>query len=96
MGRPRKTVGENNLPEVKEPSYTSGFVTDCFKLNVRKKPDINSEVVCIKNLNSEFKVDEKKSTDLWYFVMDNEGHCGYCMKKYVRTYHDIVPTNPIG
>lgn len=82
----------NSSPEVEmqevvteEPkALLKGTVTDCFKLNIRKKPTLNSDVVSVVNLNASLDINESKSTMDWWFVADEDGNSGYCMKQYVK------------
>ena len=60
-----------------------GFVTNCIKLNIRKEPNINSDVICIKTISSKLKVVDKCPDSGWYRVSDNNGIDGYCMKEYL-------------
>lgn len=81
-----KTV--NNSAEavdesIKENDLLTGVVTDCFRLNVRKEPNKNADVVTIVDIAAQLKVDEKKSTDNWYYILDSHGNSGYCMKQYI-------------
>lgn len=40
-----------------------GVVTDCLKLNIRKEPDKDSEVVVVVTCLDELKIDPATSTD---------------------------------
>lgn len=58
---------------------------DCLRLNVRSKPDIQSEVVCIVGANSEMVV--KGSANGWTRVYVGSGENtkrGYVMTKYIE------------
>lgn len=68
---------------VKEDVLLTGVITDCFRLNIRKKPDKTADVVTVVDYSTQLKIDEKKSTDNWYHVLDGDGNSGYCMKQYV-------------
>lgn len=68
---------------VKEDALLTGVVTDCFRLNVRKEPDETADIATVVDCSTQLKIDEKKSTDNWYHVLDSEGNSGYCMKQYV-------------
>lgn len=68
---------------IKENTLLTGVVTDCFRLNIRKAPDKNADVATVTDLLTQLQVDEKKSTDDWYYVIDSNGNFGYCMKKYI-------------
>lgn len=67
--------------EVKE---LIGVVSDCLRLNVRKEPSKDSEVVAIVNCLNELKIDLDTSTDDWYAVCTAAGIEGFCMKQFVN------------
>lgn len=60
-----------------------GFVTDCEKLNVRKKPNIDSEVLFELPRLTEVVIDETKSTEEFYKICEVSGMEGFCMKRYI-------------
>ena len=62
-----------------------GFVSGCKRLNVRKKPSINSDVVCVIDDGTEVLVIKSDSTNEWFEVIAANGEKGYCMKKYITT-----------
>lgn len=68
---------------IKEDVLLTGVVTDCFRLNIRKEPDKSADIVTVVDILTQLKVDEKRSTDNWYHVLDGNGNSGYCMKQYV-------------
>lgn len=74
----QETVETVTLPEIVE-----GTVTNCSKLNVREKPSINSDVICVLDAMSEIEVNLSKSTDKWVRVHTAIGAEGYCMREYV-------------
>lgn len=61
----------------------TGVVTDCHKLNIRERPDKNSEVVTIVNCLEKLTIYPDASTDDWYAVRTASGIDGFCMKKYI-------------
>ena len=61
----------------------SGVVTDCVKLNVRKEPSPDAEVVAVIELLSEVAVDMDASSEGFYKICTAAGIEGYCMKKYI-------------
>ena len=69
--------------EDKESSTIFGIVTNCIKLNIRKAPQIDSEVTCTICSNTKVMIDLKESTDEWYKVYLAEGIDGFCMKNYI-------------
>ena len=60
-----------------------GVVVGCEKLNVRKEPSINSDVVFQFPCNMEIEIFLDKSTDDWLHVCNAAGIEGFCMKKYI-------------
>lgn len=60
-----------------------GVVTDCLKLNIRKEPHKDSEVVAIMSCLDELKIDPEASTKDWYAVCTVAGIEGFCMKQFV-------------
>lgn len=72
---------ENIKEEVKR--TVKGKVIDCTRLNVRKRPNKDSEVTCIIDVDSIVEINENKSNDEWYRVTTDNGVYGYCMKKYI-------------
>lgn len=61
----------------------TGKVANCSKLNVRKRPVANAEIICIIDKGTDMVVDENKSTEEFYKVILNSGVEGYCMKKFI-------------
>lgn len=64
-----------------EPVY--GRVVDCSRLNIRKKPTVNAEVLTVVNRDSELILDLIKSNEKWFKVRTIDGIEGYCMKQYI-------------
>lgn len=70
--------------EVKpEDTTKSGAVTDCAKLNVRKQPNKDAEVVCVISVATELLIDEAESTKDFYKICTAAGVEGYCMRKFI-------------
>ena len=66
-------------------SVSIGIVVDCAKLNIRKAPKKESEIVAIVDAGAELKViDEDKHAGDWYKVITDNKVSGFCMKKYVK------------
>ena len=60
-----------------------GFVTNCKKLNVRKEPKIDSDVICEIDYQTELMINENESTEEFYKVFTAAGIEGFCMKKFI-------------
>ena len=61
----------------------TGVVTNCAKLNVRAKPSIESDVVCVLDAMSEIEINITEFIDEWLSVCIAAGIKGYCMRKFV-------------
>ena len=60
-----------------------GITTKTFLLNVRKEPNIDSEIIYRLDYSSLVMIDEENSTDEWYKIRTLNNIEGYCMKEYV-------------
>ena len=76
-----------NINEVKEtkeikqePVMTMGVVINCDKLNIRKKPDFNSDVVGMVDVGTALTIDVTGSTEDFYKVRTKSGMFAFCMK----------------
>ena len=72
---------ENIKEEIKR--TVKGKVIGCTRLNVRRRPNMDSEVNCIIDVDSIVEINENKSNDEWHRVTTDNGVYGYCMKKYI-------------
>lgn len=61
-----------------------GYVVDCVKLNVRKDPDPDAEILGTLPVGSEVMIDESDSTDKFYNVCATSGFEGFCMKRFIE------------
>lgn len=61
-----------------------GVVTDCVKLNVRKVPAADAEIITKIPLGTEVKIDILESTNDFYKVCTGAGIEGYCAKDYIN------------
>lgn len=71
------------LDETKKEDFVIGLITDCKKLNIRKEPNVKSEVLCVIDYNSEVIVDDKLSTSDFYAICTSSGIEGFCVRKFV-------------
>lgn len=69
--------------EVVEPVAVVGVVIDCQKLNMRKEPSSDAEVIGTIAVGSEVSIDEAASTEDFYKVCTAAGAEGFCMKKFI-------------
>ena len=60
---------ENIIEEVEEtkPEPKIGIVTDCIKLNVRKEPNPNAEIVCEVSAATDLMIDEGAQTTVNHY-----------------------------
>lgn len=78
----QEPVQETPVTETK-PEPVIGVVIDCAKLNIRKKPNTNGEVLCTVNVGSKLTIKNADAPGNWYKVTTENGVAGFCMKKYV-------------
>lgn len=74
-------VVEQPKPEVKQ---LTGNVAGCAKLNVRKEPNKDAEILAVINEGAEVVINKIKSTMDFYSVCTAAGIEGYCMKKFIK------------
>lgn len=60
-----------------------GIVSNCKKLNVRKHPSQNAEVLCEIPCDLQVVIEENESTEDFYKVCTFSGIEGFCMKKFI-------------
>jgi len=60
-----------------------GWFADCLKLNVRKKPSADAEVLVTIDALSKVMVDMAESTNDFFKVVTETGIEGFCMRKYI-------------
>lgn len=60
-----------------------GVVSNCTKLNVRKEPKKDAEVLVVIDAKTKVEVEPDNSTDKWYKVSTKNGIEGYCMKDFI-------------
>lgn len=63
--------------------FPSGVVVNCQRLNVRKGPSTDAEILTTIKASSEVKIDTDTSTDEFYKIHTDAGIEGFCMKKYI-------------
>ena len=79
-------VPEPVIPEpVVEPENRKfGKISNCKKLNIRKLPSRDAEIVSELIEGSEVMIDEKESTALFYKICTEHGIEGFCMKDFIK------------
>lgn len=71
-------------PSVEPEIQKFGQVIGCKKLNVRKLPSRDAEIVSELVEGSEVMIDEKESTALFYKICTEHGIEGYCMNNFIK------------
>ena len=82
---------EEEIAEVNEPeeatkeadSTVVGYVSGCFKLNIREEGYLGANVVCVVPEKTALLIEAAESNDEWYKVYTETGMEGFCMKQYV-------------
>lgn len=75
-------VEETVAPEPEVKPVVTGLVTNCSKLNIRKKPNAKAEIIKVVNAKTQVVIDEEASTKDWYKVTVS-GVNGFCMKSFI-------------
>ena len=84
-----EAIVESNKLEIDENNnrnIAQATIIGYTKLNVRKNPSKDSEVVCIITKDSPITVDYNESTEDFYKVyvnVDNVPYEGFCMKEFI-------------
>ena len=84
-----EAIVESNKLEIDENNnrnIAQATIIGYTKLNVRKNPSKDSEVVCIITKDSSITVDYNESTEDFYKVyvnVDNVPYEGFCMKEFI-------------
>ena len=79
-------VPEPVIPEpiVEPENLKFGKISNCKKLNIRKLPSRDAEIVSELIEGSEVMIDEKESTALFYKICTEHGIEGFCMKQFIK------------
>jgi len=64
-------------------THKIGRVVDCVRLNVRKAPKFDADVVCEIPCNTEVEIYEDESEGDFYKIYTASGIEGFCMKSYI-------------
>lgn len=69
-------------PKVREPR--TGVVTDCVKLNIRKRPSSDAAILTEIPVGTKVQIFDKESTKDFHHVCTATGIDGFCMKKFIK------------
>lgn len=81
----REPVAKETVPEKEHEAKKeiAGIVTNCVRLNVRKEPDFDADILCTIDVSTNLIIDEEESTDKFYKICTSAGIEGYCVKTYI-------------
>ena len=80
----REKLNTTETPETpKAPKPLTGKVIGCTCLNMRNANSIDAKIVAVIGAGSIVTIDESKSTPDWYYVTNENGVEGFCMKSYI-------------
>lgn len=80
----REKLNTTETPETpKAPKSLTGKVIGCTCLNMRNANSIDAKIVAVIGAGSIVTIDESKSTPDWYYVTNEDGVEGFCMKSYI-------------
>ena len=74
-------VSENVEEQISE--NIIGIVSNTQKLRVRKEGNVDSEVLCVLDKDTEVNIDLENSAEFFYKIVTPAGVEGYCMKEYI-------------
>lgn len=57
-----------------------GIISNCTRLNIRKKPNKSADVVTVLNAKTEVTIDPDYTNKEWYKLVSD---AGYCMKAFI-------------
>lgn len=60
-----------------------GEVTNCSKLNIRKNPTTDADVLCVVEKGTKLVINVDESNDEWHAVETESGVKGFAMKSFV-------------
>ena len=83
-----ETVVQEELKEIveepkAEPAVAFGKVSNCTRLNVRRKPNATAKVVAVIEAKTKVRIDNAASNETWCKVYVSPEVEGYCMRKYL-------------
>ncbi len=77
------TNAEGTAEKATDEFKTSFGMVNCSRLNIRKRPDIDSDPLCVVEKDCKLEVDSNYQNDDWIKVITPDGVSGYCMLKFV-------------
>lgn len=83
--KPKTEMQVEAKPEPVKPKKAFGKVANCEKLNIRKSPSLESDILEVAFKNDKLSVNLDNSVSGWYAVTTASGCSGYTMVQYVET-----------
>lgn len=80
-----ETVNDVAEEVVEEKIIPIGIVTNCSKLNIRKKASLKADVLTVLNAKTEVTIDPDYTNKEWYKIVPNNSDevAGYCKKEFI-------------
>lgn len=80
---PIETIEEPVETEEEVPEQEVKAIVTAARLNVRKEPNSDAEIIMIVNKNDVFTVLDEVNN--YYFIKINDNISGYCVKDFMKT-----------
>lgn len=77
------SMENEQIPKSEAPVNIVGVVCDCKKLNIRKAPNKDSDVVEVVSAGAELTIAKHSVDKPWYRVTTADGIKGFCMREFV-------------
>ena len=77
-------VEEEVKENVEETKRVPAMVINCYKLNIRERPTIYSQVVATVAIGTKLEMVDRKKAGNFYKVILPNGMEGFCMKDFVK------------
>lgn len=74
---------EQATKPVETPVNIVGVVSGCKRLNIRKAPNKDSDIVEVVSVNAELTIARHSLDKPWYRVVTSDGVKGFCMREFV-------------
>lgn len=80
---PIEVIEEENKPAVYTVSK-AGTVANCFRLNIRKRPSLEAEIVAVLSKDDDVEILDESTANGWLPVLLSDGTKGYTMVQYIN------------
>lgn len=82
-----EVLEEEKTEENKPAVYTvskAGTVANCFRLNIRKRPSLEAEIVAVLSKDDDVEILDESTCNGWLPVLLSDGTKGYTMVQYIN------------